>query len=168
MIQRTTNPRDRHWPDYGGRGIGVCVRLRTDFIAFFAELMDRPRGHTLDRIDNDGGYWCGSPLCPECGPACRPCNIRWADRRTQNRNRRNCRTVTLGGRTQTLAAWIEELGLPASTVHSRLRLGWSSERALTTPARRKSIGANQASAGSDDERRPTRQSELSAPVRDNG
>ena len=39
------------------------------------------------------------------------------------------------GLTMNVAQWSRELGIPASTISHRLRLGWSVHRALTTPVR---------------------------------
>ena len=73
MIQRCTNPSNKQWANYGGRGITVCERWR-DFPNFLDDMGDRPAGLTLDRIDNDRGY--------------EPGNCRWTDVHTQNVNRR--------------------------------------------------------------------------------
>jgi hypothetical protein len=52
------------------------------------------------------------------------------------------RLLTANGKTQTLAAWVRETGLDKRTITSRIdRHGWSEQRALTTPARKKK-GAN--------------------------
>lgn len=40
------------------------------------------------------------------------------------------RLLTFNGRNQTISAWAKELGIPASTISKRLRLGWSDEEAL--------------------------------------
>jgi hypothetical protein len=78
MVNRCTDPTDKSYPDYGGRGITVCAAWRTDPVAFCRYLDEVlgscPPGHSMDRVDNDGHY--------------EPGNLRWADRVTQNRNRR--------------------------------------------------------------------------------
>lgn len=74
MKDRCGNPNHRDYPRYGGRGITVDERWsgRHGFAAFYADMGERPEGHTLDRIDNDGPY--------------APGNCRWADASTQRLN----------------------------------------------------------------------------------
>ena len=57
MRERCTNPKQKHWLRYGGRGISVCEEWN-DFSAFRSWALAngwRPR-LTIDRIDNDLGY----------------------------------------------------------------------------------------------------------------
>lgn len=56
-------------------------------------------------------------------------------KKEQARNRRSTIMVEFRGRTQSLPAWADELGVPAKFLDFRLRAGWSPERAFTEPAR---------------------------------
>lgn len=76
---RVSNPRDPHWPDYGGRGIQMFEGWRNDFAAFLAHVGPRPVGTSLDRIDPNGDY--------------APGNVRWATPLQQRHNRRNSRAA---------------------------------------------------------------------------
>lgn len=118
MIERCSKPA---WKYYHGRGITVCDRW-LKFENFLADMGERPPGTTLDRIDGNGNY--------------EPANCRWADHQTQLNNRPNFnRRLTFDGRTQTMAEWARELGMGVTTLHERLDMGWSIERALTTSVR---------------------------------
>jgi hypothetical protein len=120
MIQRCTDPAASNFKDYGGRGVTVCTRWRQSFDAFRTDMGECPdKSMTLDRIDNQRGY--------------EPGNCRWASKAQQNQNRRSVLQLTHAGRTMNATQWADELGISANTLRSRLRIGWSVERALTTP-----------------------------------
>lgn len=118
MLSRCNNSNEKAYPNYGGRGIKVCERWKS-FINFVTDMGDPPPGMSVDRIDNDKGY--------------EPENCRWVDRRTQNRNKRNNRLLTIKGETLPLSVWVERTGIPYQTASARLRLGWPAEDAVSTP-----------------------------------
>lgn len=59
-----------------------------------------------------------------------PTNCRWADRKTQNNNRRNNTSISYNGKTQTLTQWAEELNIDQHTIGLRKRKGWSNKDCL--------------------------------------
>lgn len=120
MRCRCNNPNNQLYGDYGGRGIFVCKRWEA-FDNFYADMGDRPsKKHSLGRIDNDG------PYSPE--------NCKWETPFEQQNNRRNNCLLTHDGKTQTLAEWSREAGIPYGTLRSRMaQHGWSVEKSLMTP-----------------------------------
>lgn len=118
MMTRCYNTNRETYHLYGGRGIIVCERWHS-FENFLADMGERPSGMTIDRIDNNGIY--------------RPENCRWANHSTQTRNSRKATLLTFLGRTQSLVAWADEIGVSPKTLSSRLNYcGMTVEQALTT------------------------------------
>lgn len=118
MHTRCENPNYKIFHRYGGRGIYVCERWNS-FENFYEDMGEKPKGCSLDRIDNDGPY--------------APWNCRWATSKQQCRNRGTMKMVTYQGKTQSLIEWAEEFGLSYSTLCTRSRRGWSDERIIGTP-----------------------------------
>lgn len=120
--QRCTNPNSECFKDYGARGITMCSRWMNSFAAFYADMGDRPTpAHTIERIQNSKGY--------------EPGNCKWATRAEQNENTRQTKLITFNGITLSRGKWARRIGVHGRTLRSRLdRLGWSIERALTTPS----------------------------------
>lgn len=124
MKTRCYNSNDKHYTYYGARGIIICDEWKDDFKNFYDWSMvngydeNAKRGEsTIDRIDVNKEY------SPE--------NCRWVDIKTQNRNRRDNKLITINGQTHCLSEWCEILNLNYATVKSRLNQShWSIERAL--------------------------------------
>lgn len=120
MKQRCTVPTAQAWANYGGRGIRVCDRWLESFENFWADMSPTyQEGLTLDRIDVNGNY------TPE--------NCRWADYKTQARNKRkNILINTPWGRI-TVAEASERSGIGNTTLLYRLDHGWTEDILFTKP-----------------------------------
>ena len=116
MISRCTNPNNKRWSRYGGRGITFCETWK-DFRNFLADMGEKPDGLTLDRINNDGNY--------------EPSNCRWADSLTQGGNSSKVRKITAFGKTQSLRGWSQEVNLSMGVIAERLDAGLDPETALS-------------------------------------
>ncbi len=135
MINRCYLSSVRAFKRYGARGITVCARWRESAANYASDVGPRPDGMEVDRIDNNGGYWCGKPECTECGPLGREPNWRWATHTQNARNRASNRILTVDGVSKTVAEWAEGLGIHPDVIHSRLGNGWSEHDAVTRPVR---------------------------------
>ena len=127
LKDRCSRQNNKHFNNYGGRGIVVCNRWLNSFVDFLADVGPRPScRYSLDRIDNDGNY--------------EPGNVRWATDKEQSNNRRTSVFYEFKGERLTNAQWAERLGLKPVTLWVRVHtLGWSIEKALTTPSKKSMI-----------------------------
>lgn len=107
---------------YGGRGITVCPEWKSNFKSFvdWATVSGYAEGLEIDRINNDGNY--------------EPDNCRWVTVKANRRNTSSNRILVFNGVSKCMAEWAEEIGISADAIKDRLnKLGWSVERALSTP-----------------------------------
>jgi len=124
MRQRCSNVNCPSFKNYGGRGIKISEEW-DDFAVFQRDMGERPKGYSLERLDNDGPYSKD--------------NCIWASRKQQSRNKRTSVVLSYGGRSMTLVEWAEYLGKPYFTLHARLRAGWSAENCLTVEIDRRRV-----------------------------
>lgn len=124
--KRCYNSKSKSYPDYGMRGITLCQEWH-DYVKYYAYVSVLPhfqeKGYTLNRIDNNGNY--------------EPGNVEWATKAEQANNRRSSRLLEYNEKRQTIAQWSAEIGIEQTTLSARLRMGWSIEKALTTPLKNK-------------------------------
>lgn len=118
ILRRCFAKDDYAYSRYGGRGITMCEEWKNSFDEFSKWAYENGYNDTLtiDRIDNNGDY--------------SPSNCRWVDVYTQANNKRNNNYITFEGRTQTLAQWCREVGVPYKRTFYRISNGWSFEDAI--------------------------------------
>ena len=125
MISRCYNPNESCYQRYGGAGIAVCDDWLHSFEAFrdWAKTNGYDDALSIDRIDGKKGY------SPE--------NCRWATPLQQTRNRKNTRYLTYAGEQKTLKEWAIQYKISYNVLRRRIDHGWSVERALTEPVKKK-------------------------------
>ena len=88
------------------------------FENFLKDMGERPEGKTLDRKDNDKGYY--------------KANCRWATDDEQYDNRGS--VIEYKDERHTIKGWADKLDIPYARLQARLRRGWDFEKAISTPA----------------------------------
>lgn len=121
MIKRCTNSKDKSYKNYGGRNppITVCNRWLPEnngFINFLEDTGECSKGLSLDRINNDLGYFKE--------------NCRWTTRRQQSRNTRRNIMIPFNGKDICLKEYCEIKNLNYDTIRRRIQRGWTIEKAL--------------------------------------
>ena len=129
---RCYNPNDKKYAVYGDKGIKMSEEWKNDFTTFAKWSIENGYSETLtiDRIDATGGY--------------NPGNCRWVDMQTQQNNRTNNHRLEYHGESHTIMEWSRITGLKDTTIHQRLKYGWSVEETLSkrvmTPKESGAIG----------------------------
>lgn len=143
MKDRCRNPRNVAYHRYGGRGITVCERWDS-FENFLADMGERPKGLTLDRLDNDGNY--------------EPENCAWRTRAQQAANTCAVTLVKVDGELVPMREAARRVGLSASCLRWRMKRWPASEWLRRVPLayarvtaerahKRKVIGVDRSEAG---------------------
>ena len=126
MIQRCTNANSTYFPRYGGRGITVCHEWRTrNNFKEWALSHGYRNDLTIDRIDNDKGYF--------------PDNCRWVTPSQNCCNRSTTHFVTAFGKRQSLMEWSRELNISYNTLKKRVTDHHEDGEYLLRPSRRKAV-----------------------------
>lgn len=101
------------------KNIKICPEWN-EFSKFYEDMGDRPKGFTIERINNNKGYYKE--------------NCRWATTKEQNNNKSNNFIVKLRGEKRNLNTWCEILNMPYNLVKRRIYIqGWSAKEALLIP-----------------------------------
>lgn len=122
MKTRCYNKNSSWYKYYGAKGVTICDEWLSDSMKFILWALDNgyEENLTIDRINVDGQY--------------SPNNCRWIPRSEQSNNRTLKHLITYNGRTQSIADWAKETGLPWKVIYCRIaRYKWSIEKALTIP-----------------------------------
>ncbi len=125
MKERCCNKNSQSYHNYGGRGITVSEDWINNPVKFIEDMGKRPSDtHDIDRKDNNQGYSKD--------------NCHWVTRQENMNNIRGNRILTLNGVSKTNAEWSRELNCSQTTLTTRIdRYGWSVEKALTTPIKKR-------------------------------
>jgi hypothetical protein len=107
MKSRCINKNSASYSNYGARGITVCDRWKK-FHFFNEDMGDCPDGMSIDRIDNNKGYFKE--------------NCRWATTKQQQRNRSDNVILTIDNESKTVADWAEDkrCKVDVKTIYTRL------------------------------------------------
>jgi hypothetical protein len=103
-MRRRLRMGSKHSPIYGKIGIQDSW---SSFSNFLSDMGERPKGMTLDRIDNTKGYFKE--------------NCRWATQAEQNRNRSTNVIINFDGKSLCIVDWALEIGVHRSTIERRIK-----------------------------------------------
>lgn len=117
MKTRCQDGKDPAYHNYGGRGIEVCKKWEK-FAGFYEEMgRNYLHGLTLDRIDNDKGYFAE--------------NCRWITHKKNQNNKRDNVYLDVYGEKMTIAEVSERFEVRYGTVLSRYHSGKPLELIIT-------------------------------------
>lgn len=107
---------NKHYDDYGGRGILVCSRWLNSFENFYEDMGRRPSiAHSIERRNVNQNYG--------------PDNCYWATATEQARNKTTTRYIEYNGRKVSMAELSEILKVDYDALKYRLNLGYTPDQA---------------------------------------
>lgn len=111
MKQRCTNPNDRNYARYGGRGIKVCNEWKSSYEVFKRWCIENGyvEGLDIDRIDNDAGYG--------------PDNCRFVTHQRNLLNTHRRLHAVIGGEDISLRDAADKYGITYKCIYHRYRRG---------------------------------------------
>jgi len=121
MRRRCNNSDNNNYQYYGARGITVCDSWNDSFDSFLEDMGLRPTGLTLERKDNEEGYYKE--------------NCKWASRTEQVANRRCMNYYDYAGQRLTLNQWAKVIGISSAAIHRRNRKGLAIEDLLASKSK---------------------------------
>lgn len=113
--QRCLNENCKSYHKYGGCGINICDRWLI-FENFLFDMGEPKEGQSIDRIDNDKGYFKE--------------NCRWATSKEQCRNKKFNIKLTHDNQTKCVSEWAEIYNICKDTIYYRFKKGWSHEECI--------------------------------------
>ncbi len=117
MKGRCLSPSHERYDSYGGRGIDVCPEWINSFMSFFEDMGVRPSPeYSLDRIDNDKGYYKD--------------NCRWGTSGDQSLNKRDTLYLEHNNLKLPLKEWATKLSIPYSRLFYRFKRGMTATQIL--------------------------------------
>lgn len=108
MVARCTNPANKHYKSYGGRGIYVTERW-LNFENFLEDMGVRELNESIERLDVDGGYSID--------------NCIWLDRKLQSQNKRDTIWIEIKGEKLCLKEACRRYNKSYGKIMARVRRG---------------------------------------------
>ena len=120
MKNRCYNPNEPAYKNYGGRGIKICNEwLKNPELFYEWAIKNNYRDDlSIERINVNKGY--------------EPNNCTWILLKNQPKNTRKSIRIAYNNEVKTLSEWCELLNLDKRRTETRLRRGWSVNRAFNT------------------------------------
>lgn len=117
MKERCSNPNNKAYHRYVGKGIKVCDEWEKSFISFYnwaiangyKEIDDNKKRLTIDRIDSNGNY--------------KPNNCRWVTSAEQNLNYSRNHLIEYNGQMVPIKVAAELSGIPYGRLMARINNG---------------------------------------------